>query len=337
MDIALSAVRLLLTVVFGIAAVAKLVDRASFRRALRDFGAPEGLVRPLRYAVPAAELAVAVALVLPVAAWWGAIAAAGMLLAFIAVIGWSLAHGRTPECNCFGRLSAGAIGRKTLVRNGILAALAGALVVAGPARSAASAVGWLGPLTPIRVAGLAGAVAVLALLSFEGWLLVNLVRQNSRLLTRVSALEAALETGAGHRTQLPLVPPSGQANGHRHHHGGERGLPRGDVAPAVRLPDLDGDEVDLADFRGTPVVLLFWSPNCGFCQRMLPDLKAWEAQRPADGPRLLVVSAGSAGRAYGATGTPQAVLIGPDGTVASPLAAGGPAVMKLMNTRLSPV
>ncbi len=226
MDIALSAVRLLLTVVFGIAAVAKLVDRASFRRALRDFGAPQGLVRPLRYAVPAAELAVAVALVLPVAAWWGAIAAAGMLLAFIAVIGWSLAHGRTPECNCFGRLSAGAIGRKTLVRNGILAALAGALVVAGPARSAASAVGWLGPLTPIRVAGLAGAVAVLALLSFEGWLLVNLVRQNSRLLTRVSALEAALETGAGHRTQLPLVPPSGQANGHRHHHGGERGLPR---------------------------------------------------------------------------------------------------------------
>ena len=54
MDIALSAARLLLTAVFGIAAVAKLVDRASFRRALRDFGAPAGLVRPLRYAVPAA-------------------------------------------------------------------------------------------------------------------------------------------------------------------------------------------------------------------------------------------------------------------------------------------
>jgi len=40
-----------------------------------------------------------------------------LLLAFTAAIAVSLARGRAPDCNCFGRLSAGAVGRKTLLRN----------------------------------------------------------------------------------------------------------------------------------------------------------------------------------------------------------------------------
>ncbi len=40
-------------------------------------------------------------------------------------------------------------------------------------------------------------------------------------------------------------------------------------------------------------LLLFWRPGCGFCQRMLADLKTCEAQKPAEAPALVVVSSES--------------------------------------------
>ncbi len=123
----------------------------------------------------------------------------------------------------------------------------------------------------------------------------------------------------------------------------------GEAAPPLRLPDLEGQEVDLASFKGQTTLVLFWNPGCGFCARMLDDLKAWEADSPPDAPRLLVVSAGSveanrkmvlrstvvldqnftAGRAFGASGTPSAVLIDAEGRIASEVAVGAPAVLAL--------
>jgi protein-disulfide isomerase len=41
-------------------------------------------------------------------------------------------------------------------------------------------------------------------------------------------------------------------------------------------------------------VVVFWSPTCGFCHDMLPDLRARDADRPAHAPRLLIVSSGLA-------------------------------------------
>ena len=32
----------------------------------------------------------------------------------------------------------------------------------------------------------------------------------------------------------------------------------------------------LEEFRGRETLVVFWNPGCGFCERMLPDLKAWE-------------------------------------------------------------
>jgi hypothetical protein len=82
---------------------------------------------------------------------------------------------------------------------------------------------------------------------------------------------------------------------------------------------------------------------------MLPDLKAWEANRSPGAPQLLVVSVGTveanqalglaapvvldhdfhAGRAFGASGTPSAVLIDAEGYVAAPVAVGAAAVLAL--------
>src|SRR5215208_2454790 len=125
----------------------------------------------------------------------------------------------------------------------------------------------------------------------------------------------------------------------------------GKDAPVVELNNLEGETVKLADFAGHPTAVLFWNPGCGFCQRMLDDLKAWESDKSADAPKLLVVSTGevernrelglsspvvldsgfNVGRAFGASGTPSAVLVGADGKIASGLAVGGPTVISLLN------
>jgi thiol-disulfide isomerase/thioredoxin len=125
----------------------------------------------------------------------------------------------------------------------------------------------------------------------------------------------------------------------------ELGMP----APLLQLPDLTGHELDLQDFRGRDTLLLFWNPGCGFCQQMLPDLQAWEADPPPGAPQLLVISTGAveanqalglrspvvldqaftSGRAFGATGTPSAMLVDAEGKIASAVAIGAQAVLIL--------
>ena len=40
-------------------------------------------------------------------------------------------------------------------------------------------------------------------------------------------------------------------------------------------------------------MVLFWNPGCGFCRKMVDELKEWEANPPKGAPRLLVVSTGT--------------------------------------------
>lgn len=127
-------------------------------------------------------------------------------------------------------------------------------------------------------------------------------------------------------------------------------LPVGSPAPAFALPDLSGSIVDSAHFNGNGTMLVFWNPGCGFCQRMLPQLKDWERAKPGTAPRLVLISNGSreanramslsstilidakftVGQRYGASGTPSGLLIDPDGKVRAGLAVGEPALMELL-------
>jgi thiol-disulfide isomerase/thioredoxin len=129
--------------------------------------------------------------------------------------------------------------------------------------------------------------------------------------------------------------------------------PRGQPAPSLRLPDLDGKTVDLATFKGEATLVIFWNPGCGFCQRMLPEIRALEAQPPLNAPQLLIVSTGTIeanramgvqstivldngftnSRMFGATGTPSAILVDAQGDIASDLAIGAQAVLALAGVR----
>src|SRR5205823_612597 len=139
MDGVLLAARLVLAVVFGVAGLAKLRDRAGSREALIGFGVPAGLSRALAVLLPLAGVAVAVALVPLASAWWAAVAGLVLLAAFVAAIGLNLARGRRPDCHCFGQLYSKPVGAETLVRNAVLAAVAAFVVWAGPSDSGASA------------------------------------------------------------------------------------------------------------------------------------------------------------------------------------------------------
>jgi peroxiredoxin len=171
-------------------------------------------------------------------------------------------------------------------------------------------------------------------------------------------IRGLLSYAVGERAQLPMQPHQPQAQGQPCPNCGkvhpaaptvEAAQRVGEEAPQVKLPDLQGNTVELADFRGQQTLVLFWNTGCGFCQQMLPELKEWEAQAPKDAPRIVVVSVGSeeankemglaspvlldqqfaAGRAFGASGTPSAVLVDAEGRVASEVAVGAPAVMEL--------
>jgi peroxiredoxin/uncharacterized membrane protein YphA (DoxX/SURF4 family) len=138
-------------------------------------------------------------------------------------------------------------------------------------------------------------------------------------------------------------------NGHINESSAQLGKP----APRLVLPDLNGETVTLDDFKGTRTLVVFWSPDCTFCEQMLDELKRLEASPPAHAPRLLVISKGSieanraaglqspivldgdfaVGKQFGASGTPSAVLIDEHGNIASEVVGGAPRVLALVGIR----
>lgn len=496
MDVALLIARLLLAIVFLVAGFGKLADPAGSQQAMRDFGVPAVLAPPFGVLLPLAELVVAVALIPTAWARWGALGALALLLLFVAGIGYNLARGRTPDCHCFGQIHSAPVGWPTLIRNGMLAAIAG-FVIWHPASSSAGAdLGtWFGSLAGAQRIEVIVGVIIVALVALESWVVFHMLTQQGRLLLRLEALEKQLATagsvpqsadtafGLPVGTQAPafrlaglhgetltldalrahdtpvvlifsdpgcgpctaLMPELGrwqrdyagkltlavvsrgdpeenraksaehgithvllqhdrevaaayqaygtpsavlvrsdgtigtplaqgadairglvagaiglpvlrtlpmaapQGNGGTATHTQPAGPQKGDVAPEFSLPDLSNKQVRLADFRGDKTLVLFWNPGCGFCQRMLDDLKAWEEQPPKGAPKLLVVSTGrlednqalglrapvlldqgfSVGNTFGANGTPMAVLVDAEGKLASEVAAGAPDVLAL--------
>jgi peroxiredoxin len=336
--------RLLLAGVFAIAGVAKLAGRSGSRQAVIGFGLPSSFAGPLSILLPLVELAVAAALIPTSTAVWGAIGALVLLLLFLVAIGVNLARGRTPDCHCFGQLHSAPAGWKTLARNGILAAVAGFVVWQGwNGNVGSSAIAWLGALSAAQLLILAGGVVVLGLLGGQWLLLIHLLSQNGRLLMRIEALENNLRGGS--------VAASANGSLARQAAGG---LAVGSPAPGFSLKDLQGEELTLDSLRssGNPVMLLFTDPNCSPCNALLPEIGRWQAEHQDKVAIVLVSRAGPEENetralehgltnvllqedreiyeAYAVAGTPGAVLISPDGTIASPAAGGAESIRALV-------
>jgi thiol-disulfide isomerase/thioredoxin len=339
--------RLVLSVVFCVAALAKLANRTGFRQMLTNFGVPGGLASSLAVVLPFAEIAVAAALLPLASVWFGAMGALFLLLVFIAGISFNLARGRTPECNCFGQLHSAPIGRPTLARNLVLAALAGFIVLQGKETSGLSIVGWLTALTVVQRVAFFSGLAGLTLLSGQTLLLLQVLRQQGRLLLRVDSLEHFAQTGAAPvAASLPSQPVAG--------------LPVGTPAPAFELNSLRGETLGLDALLavGKPLLLLFTNPNCGPCLALLPEVVDWQREHKSvltvglitegraednraksavldDQLQLLLQQNREVAEAYQAYGTPAAVLIRQDGTIGSAVAQGADEIRTLVSETLS--
>jgi thiol-disulfide isomerase/thioredoxin/uncharacterized membrane protein YphA (DoxX/SURF4 family) len=476
--------RWLLSLVFLVAAVGKFADLPGSRRAVPEFGLPESLANSIGTLLPAIELGIALALLFERTAWWGAIGAAALLMCFVFVISINLLRGKTPDCHCFGQLHSAPAGPKTLIRNVVLIALAVFVVTRGTENTGPGIREFLVGLSSIQFVWSVTAFSVIGLCAACTWFMLQLYKQNGRLLQRIEALEqrggngvaggARLEptnerthvglplgspapefelldlAGRSHSLQSSLTdrkpvmllfvdPECGpckallpsvalwhsdyaeivkiilisrggaRANlekigsqplpylllqqdrelatafqcygtpgavwigidGKIESHvaqgsieieelfvkGRKRATPElrpshqiGDPAPEIVLPSVSGKDRKVTDFYGRPLVLLFWNPSCGFCSRMLEDLRSWERNPPVDAPQLLVISTGPAetnrqmglrseilldddylvGRAFKSTGTPSAILLDERGTVSEPLATGEDAVRSLL-------
>lgn len=126
----------------------------------------------------------------------------------------------------------------------------------------------------------------------------------------------------------------------------------GTPAPALRLPDARGSLRALHQLVDRETALLFWHPECTYCQAIAPQLRRLEAGGPATSPRLVFVTAGPApaGRRaqaafsslslfdpqlasaadFGVRGTPSAILLDERGRIASAAAAGRDDVLALL-------
>lgn len=332
---------LALAAVFAAAGVAKLIDLEGTRTAAREFGAPKRLVAGLALVLPAAELSVAILLLVASTRAVGAAGAFALLGAFSAAIAVSLARGRTPDCHCFGQLHSAPTSWKTLVRNGLLAVLAGVTLAAGLAGETPSAVGWAGNLSGVGFLVLALGVMFVALSAAGVMAFLSLLRSYGKVLLRLKDVERRL-SAAG----LAELEDVG--------HAPELGLDPGAPAPGFIADDVAGGSVSLDDLLapGLPLLVLFTSPECGPCKSLLPTVAAWQEEY-ADSITVAIASGGDADTgsaeaqeyglervlvdhdlaiydAYRAAGTPSAVLIGPDGEIASHVAPGSEWIEQLL-------
>jgi peroxiredoxin len=193
---------------------------------------------------------------------------------------------------------------------------------------------------------------VIVVLSLAGstlavFLAFNLVAQNGRILVRLEEMERRLTEAP---TPTPSYPDPEM----------DQGLELGTEAPDFELPDLFGGRRSLSSLRGRPVLLVFFSPRCGYCLEMLPGLARLPWDHHGTGLAPLVVTNATAEEnrklvqehgircpvllqegmeiagQYQCNGTPMGYLIDTEGKIASPVAVGGQALLALANAPAAP-
>jgi hypothetical protein len=164
-----------LALLFLDAARHKLRDRAAFAAAFDAYRLlPEGAGRAAGAAIGGAELAVAAALLVPVADRPGALGAAGLLALYTAAIAVNLMRGRRDiDCGCAGPALRQPLGGGLVVRNLVLLGAALLCLVPTLPRSLV----WLDAVTAL------GAVGVLAC----GYAAAQRLLSNAPAMARVRA------------------------------------------------------------------------------------------------------------------------------------------------------
>lgn len=166
----------------------------------------------------------------------------------------------------------------------------------------------------------------------------------SGLAMGADAIRMLVTTLAAHQTDLRR---NGSGTADREGRAMHSALAIGQTAPEFSARGFRGETVQLAQYLGREVIVLFWNPQCGFCRQTVNDLISLSAAAKA---HLLVASTAKddnlatrtfqgtvvldetsrIAKLFGASGTPMAVRVGADGRITSTLAAGKDAVIGLL-------
>src|SRR6476469_8905079 len=190
MGIVLVLIRVILFAVFALAGIGKLLDLEGARKAVRDFGVPEGLTSVFAYGLPAVEIGLALCFLFVEASWIGAVGAILLLAAFIGGMAWQIRKGNAPDCHCFGQIHSEPVGKKSLIRNIIFAVLAGVLVVRGS--------GGQGPVFADGTSNVMQTVLILivaAICVSIAFYLKKVFEQQTQILRRLEILELVSREG----------------------------------------------------------------------------------------------------------------------------------------------
>jgi len=168
----------------------------------------------------------------------------------------------------------------------------------------------------------------------------QLVKQQGRMLLRLDALEQGTK-------------PAEHDHVASREDGEVEGLPSGTVFPAFEFPDLSGKTHTLEEFRGTRLLLINWSFDCGFCEAIARDLAGMEAGLEKQNIRIVLLASGDASsnrkqalthglktlillqedrrapKPFEQQGTPVAYFLDEKARVAAPFASGADQVVAL--------
>src|ERR1700674_1087879 len=124
-----------------------------------------------------------------------------------------------------------------------------------------------------RVSAILLVLEALTLVSL--WIvLYQLMKQQGRILLRLDRLaEQTGETGDASPSAVLAV---------------------GTAFPSFSFPDLTGQAIALEDFLGKRALLVNWSPQCGFCDLIAPDLSKLQPDFLRENVQLLLLSQGTA-------------------------------------------
>jgi peroxiredoxin len=131
------------------------------------------------------------------------------------------------------------------------------------------------------------------------------------------------------------------------------GLPLGTAMPPFELADLKGRSVSAEDLLGQRTFLVNWSPHCGYCAQIAPEIAKLQPKLRARGVQTVFISTGAPkdirkqvkefnldvpvflqesreAEIFSGMGTPAAYLIDAEGKTASRLVSGSDAVPVLL-------
>ncbi len=333
-------IRLSLAAIFFLAGIGKFLDLKGSEKAVKDFGVPEMLSKPVSIALPVLEISIALSLLFIETSWFGAIGAILLLFVFIGGMLYQLKLGNTPDCHCFGQIHSEPISIKSLIRNGIFAFLGIFLVFSGQTNQGLNIFNtgfdYFGKTDFMQIIiGLAIVVLLAAIVYF----LKQISHQQVQILRRIEVLEIISSEGKSVERENVGHP--------------QDGLPVGAPAPDFVLPDVNGNNVAFEHLlaRAKPFLFFFVSPNCNPCNALLPEIQAWQKDL-GEKFEFVFISSGKAkentekfgevagkillqkereiSEVFGAIWTPTVLLVNSDGTIGSRNAAGDKAIRELI-------